>query len=195
MKHIDINLPIELCRCFGNEIEFSTSISKTKNNQEIRNSNWQEPNFRYKLLYNNCSQKLYEKLKSFFIICRGKEKSFVFFDVNDNEIKSQILGKGDGEKTKFQIFKIYAYDNYYYERKINIVKNVKIYQNNLLINPNKYTITDGIITFLQPPENGNIISIDATFYIKARFDNDNFNVIQKTFNNVEISDISIVEVK
>ena len=81
MNYLDIDFPKELSYCFAGGAEFCTSLAIAKNKQEVRNDNWQYPCFKYNLLYKYCNNVLYNKLQSFFLICRGQKYSFNFLDM------------------------------------------------------------------------------------------------------------------
>ena len=97
MKYIDIDFPEELYEYFSGGAEFSTSIATMKNKKEIRNRNWDNPRFKYRLQYKECNDDIYRKLHSFFILCGGKEMAFNFIDSKDHELKNQILPKKGGQ--------------------------------------------------------------------------------------------------
>lgn len=197
MNYLDIDFPQELSYCFAGGAEFCTSLATAKNKQEVRNDNWQEPRFKYNLLYKYCSNAVYDKLQSFFFICKGQKYSFNFLDTNDNTIISQIIGIADGEKDKFEIFKTYSYGIHSFNRKIYKTKNEKIFIDRELIDAKKYSISNGILTFQNNyiPTNGSIITISATFFVVVRFCNDFLPIISNNKFSKELPDITLLEVQ
>lgn len=197
MNYIDIDFPDNLTNCFAGGVEFLTNVSTTVGKKEIRNSTWNNGRRKYNLIYKNCSQKTYEELQAFFMLCNGRQKAFNFFDKNENKIANQLIATGDGATTSFKIFKIYTYDNMSVQRDVKKVKNVKIYLNNNQIDSAKYSITDGIITFTNDslPQAGDNIYIDCNFYTIVRFTNDFLPVVHKGNNLIELPDITLLEVQ
>ena len=196
MNYIDIDFPDELSNFFSGGAEFSTSYSTLKNKQEVRNQNWQSPRYKYNLIYKNCSEKNYQTLQSFFLICGGKKTAFNFLDKNDNKILKQPIKCYKNDIKKYEIYKLYSYQNISFKRDIYKTKNEKIYINNQLIDDNKYIIEDNILSFndnVNINEN-DVVSIDCNFYTIVRFDNDFLPVIRIN-NTIELPDISLIEVK
>ena len=197
MNYIDIDFPENLSNCFVGGTEFLTTISATAGKKEIRNSTWNSGRKKYNLIYKNCSQKTYEELQTFFILCKGQQKAFNFFFLFDNKITNQLIATGDGTTKNFPIFKTYAYNNLSIRREIQKVKNVKVFFNNAPVSSEKYSITDGTITFADDniPQINDYIYIDCNFYTIVRFSNDFLPVIRKSNNLFELPDITLIEVQ
>ena len=196
MNYLDIDFPKELSYCFAGGAEFCTSLAIAKNKQEVRNDNWQYPCFKYNLLYKYCNNVLYNKLQSFFLICRGQKYSFNFLDINDNIIQFQTIGTGDGKNTKFEIFKTYSYGGYTFNRRIYKTKNEQVFINGRKIATEKYSIDNGILTFKDDyiPADGAVISVSATFFVIVRFCNDFLPIISNNSFSKELPDIVLLEV-
>ena len=194
MNYLDIDFPEKLSFCFSGGPEFATIIACAKNKQETCNQIWNNPRYRYNLSYRTCNKEIYKQLINFFLICKGQSTAFNFLDKNDNKINRQQIGVGDGQNLKFQIYKTYTYENYTYERPIFKVKNVKVFINNKQIQDEDFTIKNNILLFndnIIPPA-GHVISIDATFFVIVRFEQDFLPVTYKS-QSVELSEICLVE--
>ena len=195
MKYIDIDFPIELSKCFSGGAEFSTSIALMANKNEVRNKNWIYPRYKYNLQYKLCNANIFNKLKSFFLLCNGSELSFNYLDSADNKLQNEVISIADGSTHFFQIYKNYSYSNRTFRRKIYKVKDEKVFINNIEVEKNKYEIVNGVIKFTDDVEinNEDAISITATFYVIVRFNIDYLPVLQKNFNSFELPDISLIE--
>ena len=195
MKYIDIDFPIELSKCFSGGAEFSTSIALMANKNEVRNKNWIYPRYKYNLQYKFCNVNIFNKLKSFFLLCNGSELSFNYLDSADNKLQNEVISIADGSTHSFQIYKNYSYTNRTFRRKIYKVKDEKVFINNIEVEKNKYEIVNGVIKFTDDVEinNEDAISITATFYVIVRFNIDYLPVLQKNFNSFELPDISLIE--
>ena len=195
MKYIDIDFPIELSKCFSGGAEFSTSIALMANKNEVRNKNWIYPRYKYNLQYKLCNANIFNKLKSFFLLCNGSELSFNYLDSADNKLQNEVISIADGSTHSFQIYKNYSYSNRTFRRKIYKVKDEKVFINNIEVEKNKYEIVNGVIKFTDDVEinNEDVISITATFYVIVRFNIDYLPVLQKNFNSFELPDISLIE--
>ena len=194
MNYLDIDFPEELSQCFCGGPEFSTTISKLANKQEVFNQNWQNPRYKYTLMHKSCSNAIYQKIQNFFLICKGCGTAFNFFDYNDNKIEKQQIGIGDGMTNEFKIYKNYSYGNYTFQRQLFKVKNVKVFVNDSMINEDNFTIKNGYLKFNTDaiPQKNSIVSVDAVFYVIARFDND-FLPTNKKKQSINLPEICIVE--
>ena len=196
MNYKDIYFPNELSFCFSKSIEFLTSICISKNKKENRFENWDNPRFKYNLVYNNLNKNLFNKLQSFFLICKGCKFAFNFKDIDDNRIEHQQIGVGDGLQNHFTIYKNYSYNNTAFKRKIQKVNNEKVFINEQIVDKNNYNIINDTIYFNENsiPNNDDIISIEADFYIILRFSNDFIKVEKTLLNSYILSPISLLEV-
>ena len=197
MKYIDIDFPEELHEYFAGGAEFSTSISTMKNKREIRNRNWDNPRFKYKLQYKECNFDIYQKLHSFFILCGGSEMAFNFVDDNDCRIENQILQKNplSNGDNQFLIVKTYSYQQQSFNRNIYNIRNEEVFINGNKLLPGQYSIRQNILTLnseIQINEN-DIVSINADFAVIVRFDCDFLPIKKKSFDAIELPDISLIE--
>lgn len=195
MNYLDIDFPSKLTQFFSGITEFSTAIAVSKNKQEIRNQNWQNPRNKYNLTFKYLNKKAFEELKSFFLICGGCQSSFNFEDKTDNKIEKQTIGIGDGLKKEFQIFKNYQYRNYNFKRNIYNVSNTKVFINNNELQNGDFYIQNGTLIFPDDkiPASGDIISIDTNFSVIVRFENDILSSSIKDFGTIEIEQLSLIE--
>ena len=195
-NYLDIDFPHHLSRLFTGGAEFSTAIATIKNKQEVRNQNWQNPRFKYKLMHKYCNKKLFEELKTFFLICGGCKNSFNFNDKTDNRIEKQTIAIGDGITKEFQIYKNYQYQNYNFKRNVYKVSNTKVFINDNELQSGDFYVKNGTLVFTDEkvPQSGDVIKIDTNFSVIVRFDTDFFNASQKDFGTIEMQDMSLIEV-
>ena len=197
MKYIDIDFPDELYEYFSGGAEFSTSISTMKNKREIRNRNWDSPRFRYKLQYKECNDEIYRQLHSFFILCGGSEIAFNFVDKNDCKLENQILPKDtfSNNDNQFLIVKTYSYQQQSFNRNVYNVRNEEVFINGNKLSQEQYAIQQNPLTInneIQINQN-DVVSINADFAVIVRFDCDFLPVKKKSFNAIELPDISLIE--
>ena len=195
MNYLDIDFPQKLTSFFSGSTEFSTSIAVSKNKQEIRNQNWQNPRNKYNLTFKYCNKKVFEELKSFFLICGGCKYSFNFEDKTDNKIEQQVIGVGDGTTKEFQIYKNYQYQNYNFKRNVYKVYNTKVFINDNEIQNGDFYINNGTLIFPNDkiPSNGDVIKIETNFSVIVRFENDILTSSVKDFGTIEIEKLSLIE--
>ena len=95
---------------------------------------------------------------------------------------------------KYSYKKNYSYGNYTFQRQLFKVKNVKVFVNDSMINEDNFTIKNGCLKFNTDaiPQKNSIVSIDAVFYVIARFDND-FLPTNKKKQSINLPEICIVE--
>ena len=175
--------------------EFSTSIAVSLNGFEQRNINWSAARGRWDISTGIKSSADIDEVIAFFRARFGKAYGFLFKDWMDYRVKDQVIGKGDGKTTVFQLVKDYKSGSYLYTR--NILKPV---ENSVRIRVDSVQVTTddfkcnsatGVITFTNPPvESANIVC-DFEFNVPVRFDTDQI-IVRATGPGRFVSDSIIV---
>lgn len=175
--------------------EYNTDITVTKSELEQRNLLRLEGRCKYNAAYGVKSREQYSRLLTFFRARKGKTFGFRFKDWFDYKATNQIIGTGDGTKTKFQLIKRYADDAGEDIRKINkpVKETLIIYVGGQLLKNWICDYTTGEITFSAPPELGAVITADFQFDVPVRFDIAQMVASYDDFSSISWSGIPLVE--
>lgn len=195
MSFHDINLPrfmevFAICKP-----EFSVSIAETVNGRELRSIDQEYAKQHYVLQNCRLSPAEFAQLNNFFCSRRGNAYSFRFRDLADYKVNKQLIGIGDGNKSAFQLFKIYDDAVLPYVRMIyKPAKNkVKIFIGEEETEA-QIDYDTGIVTLPQPLiEYTNLIA-EFEFDVEVRFTDNNFNYHYCSDGSIELASLNLIEV-
>jgi len=131
----------------------------------------------------NISREKIGKLVAFYIARGGTVQNFRYKDwadfhaVHDGVEESGYLGVGDGVETDFQLIKRYTVENSF-DRLINkpVAGTVFVYFDGIQQASGwSISLSTGMISFISPPANGEVITADFEFDVKAKFITESFN--------------------
>lgn len=188
--------------------KFKTTIFTADSGYEQRNIDWSSTRAEYDVSHGIKSQPQMDELTAFFYARRGRAYGFRFKDFNDFRIKQQVIGVGDGVKTKFQIIKSYTDTNpetgetHVFNRKLfkiawGTVAGVTMGAA-VQVQGVDYTVdyNTGVITFATPPLNTANIKIGAAeFHVPVRFDTDHLDATHEFWNTQTWGSIPLIEVR
>jgi len=202
--------PQDVSYGYSRETEFNTTILRTNNGFESRNSNWKNDLRGFVVKLGARNQRMIEDLICLYLVGDGPLTTFLFKDWLDYKStkymdesitnQDQNIGTGDGVKTQFQIIKTYSCVTL--TGTANKSRDVtKIKTDTLIVSTNgapttAYTVDPltGIITFNVAPINEAVVKCGYEFYINCRFKDDKNLANIVTFNIAETS-VGIVEVR
>jgi uncharacterized protein (TIGR02217 family) len=194
----EINFPDSIAFNSINSLSFETNVVRSKNGLEQRNCNRDYPLLNFKIFNTFKNKQEIEQILVFFRMTKGKLNGFRFKDWLDYKAENQIIGVGDGENKVFQMKKIYQTSDYFVVRNITkpVQNTVEVFINqincNNLIQSIDYTL--GLILFLEPPTEGNIITFSCEFDVPVRFKSDTLDVILIEKHSYEINNLELVEI-
>lgn len=187
--------------------ERRTYIKESTSGYEHRNQVWQNSRRVYNAGYGIKSIDDLYTVSEFFEERRGQFHGFRFKDWLDFKscgftetpaFDDQLIGTGDGTTRTFQLKKIYgsAYDPWTREIKKPVSGSVVIGVNGSAVGSG-WTVdtTTGIVTFTTAPTNTHPVTAGFEFDVPVRF---NFDLLQSSivaYNNGEIPDIQIIEIR
>lgn len=178
---------------------FSTDIVSTFSGHEQRNINWIDARARYDVASGIKTEAQWQELIAFFRARRGRAIGFRYKDWSDYKVVNQLLCKGNGEQTQFQLTKIYNSGSYTYSRIINkpVNNNVcRLYIDSIALEGGfNIDFTSGKITFDQPPRQDEEIIIDFEFDVPVRFDTDQLDLSIDSFATGSWSNIPLIEIR
>jgi uncharacterized protein (TIGR02217 family) len=190
---IDTLFPLSLSTGATISHEFQTLITRVDNGFETRNPRWNTSLRLYTLRTARSLQDL-EIMRAFFVVMRGRQRSFRFKDFSEYTSSSwgtsdvtpnaitpldQNIGTGDGSTVDFQIRKQYTVAGNTITR--NITKpvddtvRIAVAGSELVAgSPTDFVIdyTTGIATLSVAPSNGQAVTAGFEFDVPVRFDTD-----------------------
>lgn len=199
---IEERMPI--CHSFGTAggPEFSTDVIEIDSGAERRNINWSDARGRWNIVQNTLNKSETEQMVAFFRSVKGRAIGFRFKDWTDYEAENQLIGVGDGVEDTFQLKKIYETLLASSERIITkpVQGTVLIYVNSVLqTETTDYTIdyATGEVVFEvgSVPADTHEVRADFEFDIPVRFDTDRIVASHDAYNDINISDLPIIELR
>jgi len=178
---------------------FSTDVVSTFSGHEQRNINWLEARARYDIGSGIKTEEQWQELIAFFRSRRGRAIGFRYKDWSDYRGINQPIGRGEGNKKRFQLVKHYVSGNFAYTRIINKPVNnnfCKIYIDSLVCEEGiNIDFTTGIVTFEQAPRETEEITADFEFDVPVRFDTDHIDLSMDNFAIGSWGNIPLIEIR
>lgn len=179
---------------------FETRIKQHENGQEtrfrVRTISRQRWNLGYGIAANTI---LLENVRAIFYAGFGRWDTFLVRDWSDYLITAGTIGTGDGIETLYQVVRQYiTTGGQIHERTLKRLDltTLNVYVDGVLQTiTTHYTVdTAGLITFVTPPADTLVVTVDVEFYFLARLDIDDFQAVIVTADAGEMPDIPIIEV-
>jgi uncharacterized protein (TIGR02217 family) len=196
---------------------WSTAITQVDSGAEQANQRWQHPLYRFTLPQAVRDHEVFEAVRAQWLAMRGPAHTWPFRDPLDfasaplaapNLVPSitaldQVLGTGDGARTKFQLVKEYARGSQTYTRTIHlpVVSSVLVSVGGTPVgvtSPPAFVVSrpDGEIEFATPPSPGQVVRAGFLYDVEVRFESDDaFDGIVTTYHVSGFADVTLVEVR
>lgn len=189
--------------------ERRTEIVTLANGYEERNSPWAHSRRRYDAGVSMRSLDDVETLIAFFEARQGQLNGFRWKDWSDYkscaasrdvEFEDQIIGYGDGVTADFQVCKTYRSGDQTYTRPVRklVRGTVRVgIRHDLLVETIHYTVDydQGVIQFIEIPDEGVEITAGFEFDVPVRFDTDRIQTSVASFQAGDVPNVPIVEVR
>lgn len=175
---------------------FSTSHVITASGREVRNSDRYNAIQEYVIDGCRLGKEQFVEFNSFFRARMGKRFSFRLRDYADCLLKDQVIGVGDGQIIKFQIYKTYHSDINAYRRRITKIdsNHLDITLDDIRIDP-VVDYNSGIITLSRPLiHSKELILRNGVFDVEVRFVSDEFKYHIHQDGSVMIDNLGLIEV-
>lgn len=186
-----------------------TEVVTLANGFEQRNTPWAHSRRRFDAGVGMRSLDDIETLIAFFEARRGQLYAFRWKDWSDFKsclpshdvaFEDQVVGVGDGVCTEFPLMKSYISGDQSYVRPIH-----KPVEGTVLagvggdeLTAGVHYSTDakrGVITFFQPPETGQPVTVGFEFDVPVRFDTDEIQTSVASFQAGDVPSVPVVEVR
>ncbi len=202
----DVQFPLAIGRGASVSPGFSTRIVTTLSGHETRNSDWADARLEIDVGPGIRSEEELRGLIAFFRARRGAAKAFRFRDpydhsshhmVGDPTPTDQSLGKGDGQRTQFQLVKNYG-DSAGEPQQRRITRPDP---DSLQVAVDGQLTGDwlpgpaGTVVFNTPPAVGSDVTAGFLFDVPVRFAEDQLQLSHATFLAGDIPEVLLVEVR
>jgi uncharacterized protein (TIGR02217 family) len=201
----DVLFPLEIGREAMVTPEFSTHVVTTLSGHERRNSDWADARLNYDVGIGVRSDADIGVLLAFFRARRGAAVGFRLADPIDDSshnmvdtpsAQDQILGIGDGIRTRFPLIKIYDEGERKQQRRITRPRDGSV-----LIALNGAAISNwqlgefGEIIFDTAPVIGTTVTAGFYFDVPVRFASDQIEISRHSFGAGEVPSVPLIEIK
>ncbi|MDR0774670.1 MAG: TIGR02217 family protein [Rickettsia sp.] len=190
MNFHDIRMPKFIETFAVGRPEFATSCAMTLSGREVRNLDREYAKQKY--LIKNCrlSSLEFEQFSSFFRARRGGNFAFRFRDNVDYQVSRQIIGKGDGELTQFQLVKLYEDPILPYARTISkpVFDSGEFYVNDINTEV-QVDYNTGVVTLPKPLDKDQILTGNFIFDVAVRFASDSFEYFYSSDGSIELLEV------
>ncbi len=151
--------------------QFTTRVQVAASGRELRANFSAYPKYTFKLAYEVLRRQEYEQLLGFFLARRGSWDSFLFTDPDDNRASNQLLGAGDGNRTRFQLLRTLGG---FVEPVENVNAITTVTAGGVVQYPGThYNLSPtGILLFRSAPLLGAEVRWSGSFYYRCRFTTD-----------------------
>ena len=189
--------------------ERRTDIVTLANGFEERNTPWAHSRRRYDAGFGMRSLDDIETLISFFEARQGQMFGFRWKDWSDYksgaasadvDTADQIIARGDGLRTEFQLVKTYRSGGFEYVRPIlkPVLGTVKLGLEQDQVREGvdfEVDLTRGLVTFADPPPMDVDITAGFEFDVPVRFDTDKIQTSVASFQAGDVPNVPVVEVR
>lgn len=189
--------------------ERRTDIVTLANGFEERNTPWAHSRRRYDAGLGMRSMDDIETLIAFFEARQGQMFGFRWKDWSDYKSGSavadidkgdQVIARGDGKQTEFQIVKTYSSGGFSYVRPIlkPVLGTVKLGLEQDEVREGidyEVDLSCGMVTFADPPPEQVEITAGFEFDVPVRFDTDKIQTSVASFQAGDVPNVPVVEVR
>lgn len=189
--------------------ERRTDIVTLANGFEERNTPWAHSRRRYDAGLGMRSLDDIETMISFFEARQGQMFGFRWKDWSDYKSGSatadvdhgdQVIARGDGERTEFQLVKTYSSGGVSYVRPITkpVLGTVRLGLDQDAMREGvdyEVDLTRGLVSFVAPPPEQVEITAGFEFDVPVRFDTDQIQTSVASFQAGDVPNVPVVEVR
>ncbi|UVO52974.1 DUF2460 domain-containing protein [Sphingomonas sp. SUN039] len=202
----EVDFPLAVGRAASVEPGFSTQVVTTASGHEQRNADWASARMRYDAGPGVRSEADLATLIAFFRARRGAAKAFRFRDPLDHSSKNmtgvpdatdQLLGTGDGVRTRFALVKRYGDGADAEVRPITrpVAVSVRVAVGGVEAVSGWTLGAGGVVDFAVAPGAGATVTAGYLFDVPVRFAEDRLGVSLATFMAGEVGAVELIEVR
>ena len=192
MAFKDILFPPQISYGASGGPEFSTDVIIIASGMEKRNSNWQQPRYKFEVAHGVKTQDQLDELIAFFYQVQGRRDSFRFKNWMEFEIFEETsLVKETETPGVFQLCKSYGGGKYKKLTKI-VEDTLVVYKSGAVTTAYTVDINTGLITIAGP---ANTITFTCEYDMHCRFNTDRMWPRIDNYNIYSWDQIELIEVK
>jgi len=202
----DVDFPIALGREASVTPAFSTAIVATASGHEQRNADWADARMRFDAGPGVRSDADMQALIAFFRARRGAARGFRFRDPFDQStggmtgapgFADQMLGEGDGVRTRFDLVKYYGEGAGAQRRRLTrpVAGTVRVGVNGVERLTGWSLDPGGVVAFDAPPAAGVAVTAGCRFDVPVRFAEDQIDINRVTFAAGAAPSVPLIEIK
>ena len=208
MAFHEVRLPARLAFGSTGGVERRTEVVTLGSGFERRSTPWAQGRRRYLIGANLRSLDDMAALTAFFEARRGRLYGFRFRDFADfkscapgAEITpfDQVLGVGDGERTAFQLRKLYGDGEDAAERLVakSVEGSVRVAVGSEELTGGAFDVdaTTGVVALQSAPPEGAVVTAGFEFDVPVRFDADRLEVTLESFAAGRMAAVPLIEVR
>ena len=177
---------------------WSTVVKQSVSGREFRAAQFSYPIWEYELSYEvlrgSSALPEVQQLIAFFNARSGSYDTFLYTDPDDKSATAQQFGTGDGTTKSFQLVRAFGG---YTEPVYDVKGTPSIYvAGSLKATPADYSISStGLVTFVNAPTSGQILTWTGNFYWRCRFMQDEAEFTQFLWQLWELKRLTFRTVK
>ena len=208
MSFHDVRLPARLAFGSTGGVERRTEIVTLASGHERRSTPWAQGRRRYLIGANLRSLDDMAALTGFFEARRGRLFGFRFRDFADFKscapgavvsAQDQVLGTGDGVRTRFDLVKRYGEGEDALERRVRkpVAGTVRVAVAGVELDAGGFTVdaATGEVTLAVAPPVGAVVTAGFEFDVPVRFDADRIEVTLESFEAGRMAAVPLIEVR
>ena len=206
MAFHDVRLPTRLAFGSTGGVERRTEIVTLGSGFERRSTPWADGRRRYLIGANLRSLEDMATLTAFFEARRGRLYGFRFRDFADFKSSGpagapsatdQVLGEGDGARTRFDLVKRYGGGPEAWTRRIAkpVADTVRIAVDGVDSAAFVVDATTGVVTLESAPAAGSAVTAGFEFDTPVRFDADRIEVTLEGFDTGQMAAVPLIEIR
>ena len=192
----DVRFPLELGYGATGGPQFSTQVVTTGSGAEQRNSSWADARLHYDAGVGVRSEADLSVLIAFFRARRGQAHGFRFNDPLDHGGEDELLGVGDGVRTRFELVRTYGDGVDAQMRRITRPVAGTVTVSVAGVAAGGWTLGDlGAIDFAVAPPGGSSVTASFDFDVPVRFAEDRIDVGLASWRAGDLPSVPLVEVR
>ncbi|QWC56926.1 TIGR02217 family protein [Erythrobacter sp. 3-20A1M] len=201
----DVLYPLALGRDAAVSPEFRTTIAATASGHERRNTQWADARLSFEVGPGIRSEEERHTLLAFFRARRGAARGFRIADPFDCSSRAmvgmptpfdQLIGTGDGSRTRFALVKRYGDGAEAQERRITRPRAPTVRVAVGIEETSDFTLEDGgWIVLATPPVAGEEVRAGFAFDVPVRFASDRLDISGAAFAAGEAPSVPLVEIR
>lgn len=192
----DVRLPEDIEQGAKGGPGFKTTIITLASGAEERNQEWSIARAQWDIGYGIQRRSSLQAVIDFFYARRGRARAFRYKDWLDFTALAEPMGVVAGQATKRQLQKTYSTNNAYVRIiTLPVTGTVLVYVNDIALDPGDFSLgANGVVTFIGGDPGMNV-KASFEFDIPVRFDLDNLTVGLNTYQEGDIQNIPVVELR